>query len=181
MSFEGAGEGGCKMKTVGFTCGSFDLFHAGHVMMLKECKDRFCDYLIVGLQSDPTIDRSLIKNKPIQSMEERYLLLSACKYVDEIRCYDTEADLFKLLEALRPEVRILGEDWRGKKFTGNGIPGIRNVFNSRSHNLSTSELRRRVWDAEAKRIMDAATNVDVVTSTGPVVSLKFPDFRQEPY
>jgi glycerol-3-phosphate cytidylyltransferase len=101
---------------VGFTCSCFDLFHAGHVMMLKEAKDH-CDYLIVGLQTDPTIDRSF-KNKPIQSVFERYVQLEACKYVDEIIPYATEKELKDILTSYKIDVRIIGEEYREKQFTG---------------------------------------------------------------
>lgn len=134
----------------GFTCGSFDLLHPGHILMLRECK-KFCDYLIVGLQSDPTVDRPLSKNKPIQSLEERYIMLSSVREVDEIRHYDTEADLVGLLMDVKPDVRILGVDWSGKDYTGNDLP-IRVVFNSRDHGYSTSDLRHRVYEAEKRRI-----------------------------
>ena len=128
------------MKT-GFTCGAFDLLHAGHVLMLEEAKS-FCDYLIVGLHTDPSTDRSS-KNKPIQSLIERLIQLRAVKYVDLVLIYDTEADLLKLLEAVRPDVRIVGADYMGKKFTGSDID-MEYAYNTRNHSFSSSELRARI-------------------------------------
>lgn len=132
----------------GFTCGAFDLCHAGHMIMFKECKAH-CDYLIVGLQSDPTIDRQE-KNKPIQSLEERRTQLEAVRYIDEIIIYNTEAELYDILSKndIGIDVRIIGEDWRGKKFTGHDLP-LTTVFNSRTHSYSTSNLRERVAFAES--------------------------------
>ena len=129
----------------GFTCGAFDLLHAGHSLMLKECKD-YCDYLIVGLQRDPNIDRPE-KNKPVQSYEEREIMLSSIKYVDEIVFYDTEDDLETLLKEIDIDVRIIGADWQDKKYTGWKLD-IPVVFNSRDHGYSTSDLRERVYKAE---------------------------------
>jgi glycerol-3-phosphate cytidylyltransferase len=133
---------------IGFTCGSFDLLHTGHAMMLQEAKS-YCDYLIVAIQSDPTLDRET-KNKPIQSYEERITMLKAIKYVDEITYYDTEKDLCELLKRIKPDVRIIGADWQGKQYTGYDL-GIPVVFNSRNHGFSTSELRKRVYEAELKK------------------------------
>lgn len=131
----------------GFTCGAFDLCHAGHMIMFKECKAH-CDYLIVGLQSDPTIDRQE-KNKPIQTLEERKTQLEAVRYIDEIIIYNTEAELYDILSknTVGIDVRIIGEDWKGKKFTGHDLP-LTIVFNSRTHSYSTSNLRERVATAE---------------------------------
>ena len=132
-------------KKTGFTCGSFDLLHAGHSLMLKECKDH-CNYLIVGLQRDPSIDRS-DKNKPVQDYEERNIMLSSIKWVDEIVYYDTEDDLQELLQMLDIDIRIIGADWKGKKYTGWELD-TPIVFNSRDHGYSTSRLRERVYNAE---------------------------------
>ena len=126
---------------VGFTCSCFDLFHAGHVMMLKEAKQQ-CDWLIVGLQTDPTIDRSW-KNKPIQSVFERFVQVDACKYVDEIVPYATEKELLDILTSYPIDVRIIGEEYRDKQFTGYDLP-MEIYFNSRQHSFSTTELRQRV-------------------------------------
>lgn len=138
---------------VGFTCGSFDLLHAGHVLMLEEAK-RHCDRLVVGLQADPTIDRP-DKNKPIMSLEERAAVLRAIKWVDDVCIYNTESDLLELLTTLKPDVRIIGADWKGKQFTGFELP-IRVVFNSRNHSYSSSSLRERVMSAELERRAPAA-------------------------
>ena len=133
-------------KPVGFTCSTFDLLHAGHILMLAECK-QVCDYLIVGVQSDPTIDRPGTKNKPVQSIVERYVQLSAVKFVDEIIVYNTEKDLEDMLMFLPINVRIIGEEYKDKEFTGKQIcedRGIRIYFNQRRHSFSTTELRKRV-------------------------------------
>ena len=132
----------------GFTCGAFDLLHAGHALMLKECKEH-CDYLIVGLQRDPNVDRPE-KNKPVQSYEERDIMLSSIKWVDEIVYYDTEEELGALLRSLPIDIRIIGSDWKGKEYTGHELR-IPVVFNSRDHGYSTSNLRERVYKAEAKK------------------------------
>ena len=138
------------MKT-GFTCGSFDLTHYGHYMMFKECKDK-CDYLIVGLQTDPTIDRPH-KNKPIQDIKERYGQLESCKYIDKIIIYETEKELVNLLEEIKPDMRFLGSDWKDKHFTGDELP-IKIIFNSNrdNHGYSSSNLRKRVYEDEKKRL-----------------------------
>lgn len=116
--------------------------------MFKECKT-VCDYLIVGLQSDPTLDR-VYKNKPIQTLEERKEILEAVKYVDEIIVYNTEAELHDILEKLDIDIRIIGEDWRGKEFTGHELP-IEIHFNGRDHGYSTTSLRKRVYKEEKKK------------------------------
>ena len=136
-------------KIVGITFGSFDLCHYGHILMFKECKEH-CDYLIVGVQSDPSLDRSE-KNKPIQSHEERAGIVESLKYVDEIRLYDRESDVVDLLKEIKPDVRILGADHERTEFTGHDLP-IKCVFNSRDHGFSTSELRKRVYLAEKEKI-----------------------------
>ncbi len=137
-------------KPVGFTCSTFDLLHAGHILMLAECK-QICDYLIVGDQSDPTVDRPGTKNKPVQSIVERYVQLSAVKFVDEIIVYNTEKDLEDMLMFLPISVRIIGEEYKDKDFTGKQIcedRGIKIWFNSRSHRISSSELRQRTYQSE---------------------------------
>jgi glycerol-3-phosphate cytidylyltransferase len=142
------------MKT-GFTCSTFDLFHAGHIMMLKEARTQ-CDHLIVGLQTDPTIDRPDTKNKPIQSVFERYEQLKACKYVDEILVYATEKDLVDILLSYPINVRILGDEYEHKAFTGRQECIEKNIefyFNKRAHTFSTTELRQRVVDAEAEKFL----------------------------
>lgn len=130
---------------IGFVASCFDLFHAGHIMMLKEAKNQ-CDYLIVGLQTDPTVDRPE-KNKPIQSIFERHIQLEACKYVDEIVVYATEKDLMDVLQSFPIDVRIIGEEYQHKSFTGKELP-IEIYYNKRRHSFSTSELRQRVVERE---------------------------------
>ena len=140
-------------KPVGFTCSTWDLLHAGHILMLAECKT-ICDYLIVGVQSDPTIDRPETKNKPVQSVVERYVQLSAVKFIDQIIVYDTEKDLEDLLMFLPISVRIIGEEYKDKDFTGKQIcedRGIKIWFNSRSHRFSSSELRQRTYQSEMNK------------------------------
>jgi glycerol-3-phosphate cytidylyltransferase len=130
---------------VGFTCSAFDLLHAGHVQMLRDAKDQ-CDYLICGLQVDPTLDRPN-KNQPIQTVVERYTQLKAVRYVDEIIPYSTEADLEDILAMYHINVRILGEEYRDKDFTGKDICRKRDIdlyFNKRDHRFSSSDLRKRV-------------------------------------
>lgn len=124
----------------GFTCSAFDLLHTGHILMLKECKEN-CDVLYVGFHTDPTIDRP-DKNKPIQSVLERYIQLDAIKYIDYIIPYETEADLIVLLNVTSPDVRFVGEDWKNKKFTGHELE-IPLHYNKR-YGYSTTELRNRL-------------------------------------
>jgi glycerol-3-phosphate cytidylyltransferase len=139
---------------IGFNCSCFDLFHAGHVAMLKMEKD-LCDYLKVALQVDPTVDRPGLKNKPIQSMYERYIQLQACKYVDEILVYDTEADLLNLIKTQDMDIRFLSEEYLNRDFTGKQYcmdNGIEIHYHKRQHSFSTSELRNRIYELEvAKR------------------------------
>jgi len=137
-----------KNKIVGITFGSFDLCHYGHALMFEECKE-YCDYLIVGVQSDPSIDRPE-KNSPIQSHKERLGIVSSIKFVDEVKPYDTESDLIKVLKEVNPDVRILGADHQGTEFTGHELP-IKCIFNSRDHGYSTSELRKRIFEVEKKK------------------------------
>lgn len=137
---------------IGFTCSAFDLLHAGHVTMLREAKSQ-CDYLICGLQVDPSLDRKE-KNSPIQTIVERYTQLQAISYVDEIIPYVTESDLLDIISMLPINVRILGDEYRNKEFTGKEIcqkRGIKLYFNNRDHNFSTTNLRKRVNDRENLR------------------------------
>ena len=130
---------------IGFTCSTFDLLHAGHIQMLRDAKEQ-CDYLICGLQIDPSLDRPE-KNSPVQTIVERYTQLSAIKYVDEIIPYQTETDLEDILNMLHIDVRILGEEYKNGKFTGRAIcakRGIELFFNKREHRFSSSDLRKRV-------------------------------------
>lgn len=135
----------------GFVCSTWDLLHAGHISMLKEIKQK-CDYLIVGLQVDPTVDRPS-KNKPIQSIVERYIQLEAVKYVDEIVPYYTEKDLQDLLTVLPIDIRFVGEEYQDKDFTGKQYCLDNNIelyYNSRRHGWSSSELRKRIFNVESE-------------------------------
>ena len=134
---------------IGFTCSTFDLFHAGHLLMLEEAKKQ-CDYLIVGMQTDPTIDRPKEKNKPVQSVFERFIQLEACKYVDKVIPYATEKELVDILLSYHIDVRILGEEYMEKDFTGREL-GMEFYFNQRKHSFSTTELRQRVVAAEINK------------------------------
>lgn len=141
---------------VGFTCSSFDLLHAGHYLMLKDAKAQ-CDYLIVGLQTDPTLDLSYRmktdnkqKNTPIQSYEERKIQIEGCRYVDEVVEYSTEDTLYELIKKINPDVRVLGSDWEGKEFTGHDL-NIPIHWHNRDHDFSTSNLRKRVYEGELKK------------------------------
>ena len=126
----------------GFTCSCFDLMHPGHIKMLQDARNQ-CDYLIVGLQTDPTIDRPNTKNKPIQTLEERQIMVSAVRFIDEIMIYDTEDNLYKYLRDNPPDIRILGSDYKGKDFTGKDLD-IDIYYHKRDHNWSSTELRSRI-------------------------------------
>jgi len=132
---------------IGITVGAWDLCHYGHILMFKEAKT-VCDYLIVGLQSDPQLApesyRGKKKAEPIMSVEERHEILKANKYIDEIFIYKTEADLLEKLKELKWDIRIIGEDWRGKKFTGWDLAKGEIYYNSRKHHYSTTELKERI-------------------------------------
>ncbi|BDB52683.1 adenylyltransferase/cytidyltransferase family protein [Flavobacterium ammonificans] len=137
---------------IGITFSAFDLLHAGHITMLEEAK-RQCDYLICGLQTDPTIDRP-DKNRPVQSVVERYIQLKGCKFVDEIVPYATEQDLEDILRSFKVDVRIIGEEYQNKNFTGRSYceeKGIELYFNIREHRFSSSSLRQEVADKQAKK------------------------------
>ena len=142
-------------KKIGITFSTFDMLHAGHIAMLSESKNH-CDYLICGLQTDPTIDRPDTKNRPVQSIVERQIQLAACRYVDEVVVYQTEQDLIDLLLILPVDVRILGVEYEDKEFTGKKECYQRDidlVFNGRDHSFSSSSLRKRVVQAESVRII----------------------------
>ena len=137
-------------KRIGVTFSTFDMLHAGHIAMLAEAKNH-CDYLIAGLQIDPTIDRPDTKNKPVQSIVERQIQLAAVRYVDEVVVYQTEQDLVDLLLILPLDVRILGVEYKDREFTGKiecESRGIELIFNGRDHSFSSSSLRKRVAEAE---------------------------------
>ena len=142
-------------KRIGITFSTFDMFHAGHVAMLSEAKNH-CDYLIAGLQTDPTIDRPDTKNRPVQSIVERQIQLAACRYVDEVVIYQTEQDLVDLLLILPVDVRILGVEYAHQEFTGQHechSRGIDLIFNGRDHSFSSSSLRKRVAHAETEKAL----------------------------
>jgi len=146
-------------KRIGITFSTFDMLHAGHIAMLSESKNH-CDYLICGLQTDPTIDRPDTKNKPVQSIVERQIQLAACRYVDEVVVYQTEQDLVDLLLILPLDIRILGVEYEGKQFSGDEEcykRGIEIVFNGRDHSFSSSSLRRRVVAAESHKVLTDIT------------------------
>jgi glycerol-3-phosphate cytidylyltransferase len=142
-------------KTItGITFSAFDLLHAGHVKMLEEAK-LHCDYLIVGLQTDPTIDRPE-KNKPTQSVVERYIQLKACRFVDEIVPYATEQDLQDILQSFAIDVRIIGDEYKDSNFTGREYcekMGIRLIYNKRNHRFSSSGLRKEVYERECLKLV----------------------------
>jgi glycerol-3-phosphate cytidylyltransferase len=138
---------------VGITFSAFDLFHAGHIKMLEEAKSK-CDYLIVGLQTDPTFDRPN-KNKPIQTVVERYIQLKGCKFVDEIVPYATEQDLEDILQSFQIDIRIVGDEYSEKDFTGRKYceeKGILFFFNTRDHRFSSSSLRKEVYEKELSNL-----------------------------
>ena len=142
-------------KRIGITFSTFDMLHAGHIAMLSEAKNH-CDYLIAGLQTDPTIDRPDTKNHPIQSVVERQIQLAACRYVDEVVVYQTEQDLRDLLLILPLDVRVLGVEYENKAFSGDEEcyqRGIEMVFNGRDHSYSSSSLRKRVVAAETEKVL----------------------------
>jgi len=141
---------------IGITFGAFDLLHAGHCLMLQEAKTQ-CDYLIVGLQTDPTIDRAS-KNKPVQSLVERYIQLKGLSVVDEIIPYQTESELLEIIRSLPINVRIIGADYLDKDFTGKSDAdqlGIETYYNRRDHAFSSSDIRNRVWQNENNKLKSA--------------------------
>jgi glycerol-3-phosphate cytidylyltransferase len=147
-------------KKIGITFSTFDMLHAGHIAMLSEARNH-CDYLIAGLQTDPTIDRPDTKNCPIQSVVERQIQLAACRYVDEVVVYQTEQDLVDLLLILPVDVRILGVEYQHQEFTGRNEclgRGIDLVFNGRDHSFSSSSLRKRVVAAEVQKELTRGTH-----------------------
>ena len=139
-----------RKNKIGFTCSCFDLLHAGHILMLKDAKEQ-CDYLIVGIQTDPSFRPG--KNTPIQSIEERKLQLEAVRFVDQVVQYDTEDDLVDLLKMTKPDLRFVGMDWKDNpNMTGGDLP-IEIRYNSRDHGFSSSELRRRILKTELKKFI----------------------------
>jgi glycerol-3-phosphate cytidylyltransferase len=148
---------------IGFNCSSFDLFHAGHVTMLKMEKE-MCDYLKVALQVDPSIDRPGIKNKPVQSVYERYIQLQGCKYVDEILVYETEADLLNLIQTQTFHIRFLSEEYRHIEVTGKQYcidNGVEIYYHLRRHQYSSTEIRNRVYNLEQQKKEDRAQETTI--------------------
>jgi glycerol-3-phosphate cytidylyltransferase len=146
---------------IGFTCSSWDLLHSGHILMLREAKSQ-CDYLIVGLQTDPTIDRPETKNLPVQSLVERYTQLGAVEYVDEIIPYQTEKELEEILLSYPINVRIIGSEYKNKNFTGKNIcreRGIEIYYNTRDHTYSTTSLRERIENAQRIKKYEQETKI----------------------
>ena len=134
-------------KNIGFTCGPMDLLHAGHVLMLKECREQ-CDFLIVGLEIDPSVDRPN-KKKPVETVEERMIRLEGCKYVDKIIIYTDEVDLYNLLKKLNPDIRFMGADWKCKpNYSRDKLPEMKVIYNNRNHNYSSSNLRKRIIESK---------------------------------
>jgi glycerol-3-phosphate cytidylyltransferase len=164
-------------KKIGITFSTFDMLHAGHIAMLSEARNH-CDYLICGLQTDPTIDRPDTKNRPVQSIVERQIQLAACRYVDEVVVYQTEQDLIDLLLILPVDVRILGVEYEEKGFTGKQEcwqRGIEIVYNGRDHSFSSSSLRKRVALAESERMLKngpAETDLELPQTEGYAVQTR---------
>ena len=159
---------------IGFNCSSFDLFHAGHVTMLKMEKE-MCDYLKVALQVDPTIDRPGVKNKPVQTVYERYVQLQACKYVDEILVYETEEDLLNLIQTQTIHVRFLSEEYVDKDFTGKQYcidHDIELFYHLRKHKYSSTEIRNRVYELERKK-REEKENISIVEQYSPQLLEKY--------
>jgi glycerol-3-phosphate cytidylyltransferase len=149
---------------IGFNCSSFDLFHAGHVTMLKMEKE-LCDYLKVALQVDPSIDRPGIKNKPVQSVYERYIQLQGCKYVDEILVYETEADLLNLIQTQTFNIRFLSEEYRHIEVTGKQYcidNGVEIYYHLRRHQYSSTEIRNRVYNLEQQKRIEKADETNII-------------------
>jgi glycerol-3-phosphate cytidylyltransferase len=140
-------------KTIGFTASTADLNHAGLMIMLQELK-RSCDFVIFGLLSDPTIDRPESKNFPVETLFERWIKISSCKYVDAIVPFSTEKDLENMLKTLKPDIRFVGKEYENLKHTGKDISYIKIIYNDRDHDFSSSDLRRRVYEAEKNKLSE---------------------------
>lgn len=135
-------------RIVGFVASTFDLMHPGYVLMLKDARER-CDYLIAALHVDPKVERPE-KNSPVQTVDERRLVLESSRYVDEVVEYTTEAELESLLKTKKPNIRIIGSDWKDKPYTGNHLP-IEIHWHERNHDWSTTNLRRRIYESEKEK------------------------------
>ena len=130
----------------GLVAGCWDLMHPGHILLFKECKKN-CDWLVACLSVDPSIDRPN-KNRPIESADERTIRLMGCKYIDEVIYYYSEAELRKIIQEVNPDIRFLGSDWKGKQYSGHDLP-VPVMFIARDHNYSSSNLRKRICDAQS--------------------------------
>jgi len=137
-------------KVIGFTASTFDLIHAGHIAMLEEAKS-YCDFLVVGLLTDPTISRPDKKNKPVQSILERYIQLQSIRVVDMIVPFDTEEDLETMIKMIMPQIRLVGEEYKGTEHTGWNIEDVQIIYNKRKHNYGTTQLRERIAKAENEK------------------------------
>jgi glycerol-3-phosphate cytidylyltransferase len=161
-------------KRIGITFSTFDMLHAGHIAMLAEARNH-CDYLIAGLQTDPTIDRPDTKNRPVQSIVERQIQLAACRYVDEVVVYQTEQDLVDLLLILPLDVRVLGVEYEGRHFTGRAECEHREIeciFNARDHSFSSSSLRKRVVQAEIEKNLRSSKTEAPADTTDPYIQTR---------
>jgi glycerol-3-phosphate cytidylyltransferase len=130
-------------KTVGFTASTFDLLHPGHIAMLAEAKS-MCDILVVGLLSDPTISRPHLKNKPVQTLFERFIQIQAVKYIDYLIPFESEEDLEQMILTIMPDIRFVGEEYKDQDHTGKNIVGVKIHYNKRKHKYSSTELRNRL-------------------------------------
>lgn len=147
---------------IGFNCSAFDLFNAGHATMLKMERE-LCDYLKIALQVDPTVDRPGLKNKPVESLYERYVKLQAIRYVDEILVYETEADLLNLIKTQQINIRFLSEEYINRDFTGKQYcldNGIELHYHKRQHDYSSTDLRERTYLLEEKRRGENVVGID---------------------
>lgn len=140
-------------QIIGFTASTFDLLHAGHVSMLEEAKSQ-CDFLIVGLLTDPTNDRPDSKNKPIQSTYERWIQAQALKSIDMLIPFDTEYDLETMIKMIMPHKRFVGEEYKGTQHTGWDIKGVEIIYNKRAHNYGSSQLRKKIYEQELNKKRD---------------------------
>ena len=159
---------------IGFTCSAFDSLHAGHIAMLREAKEH-CDYLICGIQIDPTLDRPN-KNKPAQTIVERYIQLSAVKYVDEILVYETEVDLLNLIQTQTMHIRFLSEEYINRDFTGKQYcldNGIELYYHTRKHNYSSSELRKRTYELELRSRNEIAVGISDIEQHSPILLKRY--------
>ncbi len=148
-----------KKGRIGFTAGNFDLLHPGYIYTFEAAKEN-CDYFIVFLQRDPSLTR-FTKYKPVVPLYERYKVLMSIKYIDEVVCYDDEDDLLRLIEFYKPDVRILGDDYIGKRFTGDHLP-IDVVYTTRAHGWSTTKIKDLITIQTLKQNPEITNNIENV-------------------